>query len=365
MKTSVLKIVALLLMVLMVLSACGPATGNGDENTTTEEVTTSAPTTNAATTEESTEAPTTEIPTTEELTTEVLTTEELTTVETQEIPEEKKDLKILMIGNSFCYYFVEELYAMGKADGYNLTVANLYKSGCSVYEHWQNGITNKERYYELYVTSNRGGRKMASAQATIDYALEHKEWDVISLQQHFYPDMAKNYQIALGHTESYAKDIYDYIKDKNPAAELYWHQTWAYQVGYPIAGSDTPISDVETQTLTYTNIAEVSRLIAQENGVKLIPAGDAWQIARADSRIGDVLCARANSNDGLGDCYHDGDIGGGQYLNACVWYEVITGKSCIGNTWRPDYELSEEKIVALQEAAHAAVAAVYGEDHAK
>ena len=178
--------------------------------------------------------------------------------------------------------------------------------------------------------------------------------------------MAMNYTFAIGQTQDYAKNVYDYVKEKNPTADLYWHQTWAYQVGYAVASNhDTPIPDALTQKLTHENIKAASEVIAEDNGVKLIPAGDAWQIAREDSRIGDVLCARASVNNGLGDYYHDGDIGGGQYLNACVWYEVLTGKTCIGNTWRPNYELSEEKIVALQEAAHAAVAAVYGEDYVK
>ena len=88
----------------------------------------------------------------------------------------------------------------------------------------------------------------------------------------------------------------------------------------------------------------------------------AWQLARADERIGDVLCDRASDG---GDGTHDGDIGGGQYLNACVWYEVLLRKSCIGNTFRPSYALSEEKILVLQQIAHQAVAAIYGEDYAK
>ena len=369
MKTNVLRIVALLLMLIMVLSACAPLSNNGGDeesgDVTTEENVTGIPTTNELTTDEPTTdtLTTTEAPTTEELTTEELTTEDPTTDSSVNEPIVNKDLKILMIGNSFCYYFVEELYAIAKADGLNLTVANLYASGCSVGEHWQNGVTNKDRYYEFYVTSNRGGRKKVSEATTLDYALEYREWDVISLQQHFYPVMAMNYDLALSQTESNAKNLYDYIRTKNPTADLYWHQTWAYQVGYPVAGSDTPIDNVETQTLTHNNIKAVSQIIAQDNSVNLIPAGDAWQVARADSRVGDVLCARLGANDGLGDCYHDGDIGGGQYLNACVWYEVLTRQSCIGNTWRPNYELSEERIAALQEAAHAAVAAVYGENY--
>ena len=68
------------------------------------------------------------------------------------------------------------------------------------------------------------------------------------------------------------------------------------------------------------------------------------------------MCKRLSINNGEGDYYHDGDIGGGQYLTACTWFEVLFGQSCIGNSWRPPYAISEEKITALQEAAHQAVA---------
>ncbi|MCR4578301.1 MAG: hypothetical protein K5784_10395 [Clostridiales bacterium] len=37
-------------------------------------------------------------------------------------------------------------------------------------------------------------------------------------------------------------------------------------------------------------------------------------------------------------------------------FEFITGKSCVGNTWRPaKYALDEDRITLLQQAAHAAV----------
>ena len=56
-------------------------------------------------------------------------------------------------------------------------------------------------------------------------------------------------------------------------------------------------------------------------------------------------------------------MGGGQYLNAAVWFEVITGQSVIGNTYRPVYKYngteiplnSEMTYERLQEAAHQAV----------
>jgi hypothetical protein len=86
-----------------------------------------------------------------------------------------------------------------------------------------------------------------------------------------------------------------------------------------------------------------------------MPSGDAWQHARSDSRVGDILCKT--------DLYHDGESGG-QYLNACVWFEVLTKKSCVGNPFSPDsYHLDNTIRQGLQEAAHRAVTETYGENY--
>ena len=84
--------------------------------------------------------------------------------------------------------------------------------------------------------------------------------------------------------------------------------------------------------------------------------------------IGNELWRSQKKNRPEGDYQHDGDLGGGQYLNACVWYEVLTRKSCVGNTWRPTtdlcgYTLDEDMIVALQNAAHKVVVAHYGNNY--
>ena len=309
-----------------------------------------------------------------------------------------KEIKnILMIGNSFCTYYHEELYGIAKAAGYDLTIASLYESGCPVKDHWT-WLNDNSRNYALYVTSAKysGTRKqvkikdpdgktysMSTVQNALDYAKQElgADWDVITLQNHFYPDIALDYDKGYSATTEYAKLLFDYIRAEHPDSILLWHETWAYQVGYAVAEKyvedpkkDTPISDVETQTKTYENIKKISTEIAKENGVNMVPCADAWQIARADARVGDNMCARLGVNGNLGDYYHDGDIGGGQYLNACVWFEVLMGKSCIGNTYRPEYKdtktgevytLSEDMIAGIQEAAHAAVAAMYGPNYAK
>ena len=60
---------------------------------------------------------------------------------------------------------------------------------------------------------------------------------------------------------------------------------------------------------------------------------------------------------------HDGAAGGGQYLNAAIYYEMITGNDVRGNTWRPSYAISEEQVLELQKIAHEAVLNLYGPDH--
>ena len=64
----------------------------------------------------------------------------------------------------------------------------------------------------------------------------------------------------------------------------------------------------------------------------------------------------ANSGDGQ----HDGDIGGGQLINAYSWYIVITGdRDLTDNMYKPDYEMSD----ALWNMLKQAVMTTYAADH--
>ena len=194
------------------------------------------------------------------------------------------------------------------------------------------------------------------------------DWDVITLQASSYYARLGNMEMAKSDNLPYAEKLYEVIREACPDAKLYWHQTWAFEIGYGTANSDPNdrVETLEKRSLMHSIKKELAQAVAKAENVDIIPSGDAWQIARKSELIGQTLCARKGVNNNLGDYSHDGDIGGGQYLNACVWYEVLFGKSCIGNTYRPNnYELSEEKIEILQRAAHEAVAAVYGADYAK
>ncbi len=326
MKRSI-TLLAVLLLLILLLPACGSAI----VEKTTAPAETKAETSEPAPTVETAPAP--------------VTTEE----EKPDDPADDGILKILMIGNSFCYYYVDELYGMLKAVGTEAEVWNLYYSGCKVDQHW-NWYLEDQANYQLFKTSKNGRQEYPGS--TLKGALAKQNWDVISLQQHFTPAGTATYEGALKGCTPYVEKLCGMIRKARPLAAFYWHETWGYQVGYDRNGYH--VANKEEQTHQYEMIRDVSEKLCEDNDLPMIPSGDAWQRARQDPAVGDTLCDR--KKDG-GDNYHDGDFGGGQYLNASVWFEVITGQSILGNTYRPtSYSLSEAKIAALQKAAHTAVA---------
>ncbi len=268
-------------------------------------------------------------------------------------PAEDDILNILMIGNSYCYYYVEELYGMAKAAGIEMKVCNLYYSGCPLDRHWTWWRQNEANYQ--YFETDEGGRQKYD-NFTLRRALERENWDVITLQEGNGSYRRKGLD---GIREEIAPlgQLLNVIKEQYPLSKYYWHCTWVPQVGNTNASSGFRIETKEDEMAWQNAKITIAKEIKEKYSLPYIPTGQAWADARYNPVIGNQLCLRLSKPD---DTSHDGDVGGGQYLNACVWFEMLTGQSCIGNTYRPDYELSEEKIGILQQAAHKAVQAERG-----
>ena len=264
-------------------------------------------------------------------------------------------MNILMVGNSFCYYYVEELYGIAKASGVDMRICNVYYPGCSMQQHykwWKNGESN----YSFFITDGNGRKEIENC--NLEYCFRQGDWDVISFQDTYgilSPSATdwENIDTTFTNRKVYRDALIGRARELFPKAEIYWHQGWAYAIGYD--GCRGKMESKEQQENSYRFVRELTLRICLEQNLKRVPSGEAWHLVRHDPLINDTLCYRLSANNGMGDYFHDGDIGGGQYLNACVWFETITGQSCIGNTWRPDYDLSEEKIAVLQLAAHQTV----------
>ena len=271
-------------------------------------------------------------------------------------PAQDDELNILMIGNSFCFYYVEELYGMLTAAGYkNVNVCNVYYSGCPLDKHWEWWKTGEANY--SYFTTNESGRNQVES-TNLEYCLKQHNWDIISLQDGGTKLRTDGVEAHLTNTHTYRSDLLGYLKKQFPMSRHLWHQTWSYQIGYDRDGYQ--MTSLEQQNESIQQKKDFALATCKEFDLERVNTGEAWKLVREGGY--DNLCARKSVNGGEGDYYHDGDIGGGQYLNACVWFEAITGQSCVGNTYRPDYALDESLIPTLQAAAHKAVEQRNAED---
>jgi len=297
---------------------------------------------------------------------ETMNTNETPKEETKTRPPKDDVIDVLMIGNSYCYYYVEELYEMAKAAGIKMRVCNVYYSGCSLEQHyvwWKTG-QSKYQYFETF-----GPSKTKKDGVNLEWCLEQRDWDVISLQ--LGGSMMRKYTApqALNLTRNYRNALYGYLKERFPDARHFFHQTWTFEIGHTKTDGFV-MKDLAQQIAHTENVRQMGIGICKENQVDCINTGDAWEIYRADCdrrQIPHNLCARLGKASGDdphgGDGTHDGDIGGGQYLNACVWYEILTGLDCRENTYVPKYTYQGKtydlnpgvEVKDLQNAAHQAV----------
>jgi len=304
------------------------------------------------------------------------TVEKKETKEQEEVPENREDpkgdgeLNVFFVSNSTCYYFTDELYGLLTAAGYeNVTLALAYYSGCPLEKHY-NWLRQDHAGYQLRIVDERG--ISMKSDYSLRMAMNIKNWDVISFDNNAASFGSGEASKAIDVAEPYFGKLHEYMKKNFPDARLFWHEVWASELG--CVKSTFQVDSVEKRTRIYQAKRDVMHHMMQEYGVEGVPTGDAWEKVRdlplfttplpqlsGTDRF--TLCTRIVKGAVKDDFGHDGDIGGGQYLNACVWFEILTGKSCLGNSFRPKYELdgkdlslTEEKISVLQNAAHQAVA---------
>ena len=111
---------------------------------------------------------------------------------------QKGELKILMIGHSLNSYYCNELVSIGASEGYYLTVANTYFSGCPAPNTWfwlvndysysknpGNGKSDDGDIVEFTVRTpdnNHADSKGKLEERTLAEALSYTDWDVITAQ---------------------------------------------------------------------------------------------------------------------------------------------------------------------------------------
>lgn len=248
-------------------------------------------------------------------------------------------VKVLAIGNSFSQDAVEHLHAIAKAGGVEMIVGNLYIGGCPLSLHWENVQTDAKAYE---FTKTGQPVRMSS----IREAIEGDNWDYVTLQQ-------VSHDSGIPETyEPYLTNLYQYVKGLAPQAAILIHQTWAYEIDSTHEGFAKYRND---QSVMFHALKDTYNHYAKALGVRLIPCGEAMQLARATAPFDYANGGRSLCRDG----FH-ASLSSGRYLLGAVWYEVLTGKSILDNPFIPeaigdDPRPSEEEMAVLKNCAHQAV----------
>ena len=264
----------------------------------------------------------------------------------------QQDWKVLMIGNSFSICVGKYLPSIvHAAPGCHLHLTSAYIGGCSLEMHWNNILAAAEDPaadpYRITQWDSDDPETPIQYRHNVAWLLQNHRYDIITIQQasHFSWDPA-TYQ-------PYAENLIGFIHQHNPDAEILIQQTWAYRADDPRFGAGENTWGFG-QTEMAKRAADAYRKLAEQYRFRVIPTGDAVQIARARDTV-TYLPPAASALAALR--YPDlpqqsGDVVGrdfwkkdpesgemtlaadrihlnerGEYLQACVWFGILFGRS--------------------------------------
>ena len=273
-----------------------------------------------------------------------------------------KTVRLLTIGNSFSQNATQYLGALAKAGGHELIHTPLAIAGAPLELHAT--MARKHAQDPL----DKSG--LYSTGRGLQEELQSDKWDFVTIQQ------ASILSHDLATYRPYARRLYDLIRTNASQAEMVMHETWAYRCDDPRFAAKAPKpGEPATQEAMYQGLTNAYRTIAGQLGVRLLPVGEAFHLADTDPKWGyhpdPEFNPKIAQSPALPDQAHSLNVGwhrdgkrlnfdghhastAGQYLGACVFYEVMFGESVVGNGFIPK-RLDPDYARFLQETAHRAV----------
>ena len=278
-------------------------------------------------------------------------------------------IRLLTIGNSFADNISAYLPQIMQGAGKEILIRRANISGCPMDKHWR-----LAQLHEACPNDQEGtpyyNPQTDKCDLGLKEALMMDPWDFVAIQQFSWiSNDATTYQ-------PYAQYLYDYAKKYAPQAEVIMHETWAYRKDDPRFDSVTDSADI-----MYRALSAAYRTVATELKIRVVPVGDAFQIAANDPNFLYVPDAnydfanpiypalpdqtnslhagygwRKNEETGEYTLTMDGHHANrtGQYLGGLVFCAFLTGISPVGNKFKPDW-LSNNEISILQNAAKRAL----------
>ena len=252
-----------------------------------------------------------------------------------------KNLKVLMIGNSFSIsvgVFLPKIVNVNPEHSLELT--NAYIGGCVLERHYNNLLeAEKNPDADLYQINFWAPGETAdygvSRRGNVNELLKNNQYDIISIQQgsvhSWRPECC----------EPYAGEIIKYIRQYQKNAEIIIQQTWAYRSDSPHF-AEFGIGQYEM----YEKARDAYKELAERYQLRMIPTGDAVELFRARTPVkyqapvrqvkypeeapgtaGDVVGCSFWQKDENGeyklvtDTIHLNDAG--QFMQAALWFAFL------------------------------------------
>lgn len=279
-----------------------------------------------------------------------------------------KDLKVLMIGNSFSICVGRNLpQLVAHEKKHTIDITSAYIGGCILQRHVENlNRAEKDPSFKPYTINtwnSKNLRKKGQSKGNVNELLKNNKYDIITIQQ--------------GSTESwdykfyqpYANELIQYIRKYNQQAEIVIQQTWAYRADAPRLKrwkfSQTEMSD---------KIITAYNELAKATNFRLIPTGEAVAIARKSPKYKyEVLSPEQlkkftypnlppRTTDVVGKHFWSKNKKGvtlaadtihlnkhGEYLQACLWYGFLFNEDPEKITYTP--KIAAENCAILRKCA--------------
>ena len=195
-----------------------------------------------------------------------------------------KELKVLMIGNSFSNSVKTYLPKVTASSGkHKIVLGGVSIGSCTLERHCDNfEKEQKDPNFKSYAFTVSGEK--LTGRFSLTYALKYKKWDIVTIQQASAASYKKD------KTLPYADKLIAYIRKLAPQAEIVVHQTWAWRADS--SRYKSPKANL-TQESMYKGIVENYNAVAQKHNLRIIPVGTAVQLYRQKLPVKPVAYTKA------------------------------------------------------------------------
>ena len=261
-----------------------------------------------------------------------------------------KELKVLMVGNSFAWSCRRYLPEVAKSvPGCTLKLEIAHIGGCYFERHM------KEYARSMADPKHHPYLNIEMKWSSLPDLLKKEKWDIISIQQASPMSWrAETYQ-------PWADQLIALIRETNPQAEIIVQETWSYNDGDPrIHGTEGTWGI--TQQGMYDKLAANYRKLAEDNHFRIVPMGLAVQLSRADhpkqlpvmtpefQATFRYPAALPQTEDMVGSLGWGKEIDGvrkisvdmihlnryGDYMQACLWFAFLFDRKVDEIPFRPE-----------------------------